>query len=112
MEVAISENKKYHLYYQKLAEEYYSLSNFHKSLEYAEQAVDLEIKDGVSVQLAIKSSFQIGLYRKTEYYLWLAKELNIEQTPFKDILQSVINWRISNQEVPLFVPEVKFPVLY
>ncbi len=112
MEVAISENKKYHLYYQKLAEEYYLLSNFHKSLEYAEQAVDLEIKDGVSVQLAIKSSFQIGLYRKTEYYLWLAKELNIEQTSFKDILQSVINWRISNQEVPLFVPEVKFPVLY
>lgn len=112
MESAISENKRYHLYYQKLSEEYYILSNFQKSLEYAERAVDLEIKDGVSVLLAIKSSYQIGLFRKTEYYLWLAKELNIEQTQYKEILQSVINWRITNQDVPLYVPEVKFPDFY
>jgi hypothetical protein len=109
MQQAVDENKSYYLYYQILAKEFYSLGNYHKALDFSEKAIDLEIKDGNSVKTAIHSSFHLGLFHKTEYYLWIAKELRIDSKSFKDILQSTINWRIANQETPLYVPDIKFP---
>jgi hypothetical protein len=109
MQIALDENKNYYLYYQQMAQEYYSLGKYAKSLEYAEKAIDLEIKDGTSIKTAINASFQIGQFNKTEYYIWIAKELKIDFKSFKDILQSTIDWRISNQDTPLYVPEIKFP---
>ncbi len=109
MQQAVEEDKNYYLYYQILAKEFYSLGNYEKALEFSSKAIDLEIKDGNSVKTAIQSSFQLGLFHKTEYYLWIAKELRIDSKAFKDILQSTINWRIANQDIPLYVPEIKFP---
>ena len=102
-------NKSFALYYDTISEEFLNSGDDKNALNYAEMAIEKNLRMAGAVQKAVYSSYKLGDFPKAEYYFGIAKELKLSLRESTKIESSIFAWRKQNPSLPEFLPEVRFP---
>jgi hypothetical protein len=106
---ALQEYPEYWFYHKELSKEYLEHDNFNVSVFHAERAFQLKPISKLNLKNLIISTFRIGDYSKTEYYLNLSDQFGYFTEKFKDERQFLIHRKVNNQDIPKYIPLLNPP---
>jgi len=109
LQLALAEFPDYWLYQKDLAYEYYANDNFVSALEMAEKTLQLKLNSRITLEIAITSSFKLGQYPKTEFYLWLCDEFKYCKNRYNQERIFLQQYKKNNPDIKKFKSPIVSP---
>lgn len=104
LSLAVEEFPDYWFYQRELAREYYANDIFSPALDFGERALQLKLNSRLTLETLIISSYRLGQYPKTEFYLWVCDQFGYCKNKYNQEREMMMQYRRNNPEAGKFKP--------